>query len=97
MKNAKNGDDFTNSVVLFWADWCVPCNKMKEILEEMEEEMSSEVQFYIVNTDEETDLALKYGVRSLPTCFVLDKREDGTSFSEVKSRAEIESIITKII
>ena len=58
-------------IVDFWADWCGPCLKVAPILEELEDEYK--VQVYKVHVDEQTELALKYEISSIPTLLVFEK------------------------
>ena len=54
------------TVVDFWASWCGPCMMLKPVFEELSTEMP-EVRFGKVDVDEERDLAIEYGVESIPT------------------------------
>ena len=54
-------------VVDFWAEWCGPCKMVGPILEEISDEMSSEVSIAKHNIDEEPNTPTKYGVRGIPT------------------------------
>lgn len=56
-------------VVDFWASWCGPCMMLKPIFEELSGEMPS-VKFCKVNVDDERELAIEYGVQSIPTLLV---------------------------
>ena len=56
----------------FYADWCGPCKGMNPILEQFKE--SSDVPLVKVNVDEESEIAQKFGIRSIP-CFIVV--EDG--------------------
>ncbi len=58
-------------LVDFWATWCGPCQMMGPVLEEISEEQS-DVKICKINVDENSDLAQKYGVMSIPN-FVLFK------------------------
>ena len=53
-------------VVDFWAEWCGPCKMIAPALEEISEEMSGQVKITKLNIDENQDMAMKYGVRSIP-------------------------------
>lgn len=54
------------TVLDFWASWCGPCMMLKPIFEELSQEMP-EIHFCKVDVDEERDLAIEYGVESIPT------------------------------
>ncbi|MET1413250.1 thioredoxin [Roseibium sp. HPY-6] len=53
-------------VVDFWAEWCGPCKMIAPALEEISEEMDGTVKITKLNIDENQDMAMKYGVRSIP-------------------------------
>jgi len=53
-------------VVDFWAEWCGPCKMIAPALEEISEEMGAQVKITKLNIDENQDMAMKYGVRSIP-------------------------------
>lgn len=53
-------------VVDFWAEWCGPCKMIAPALEEISAEMEGKVKITKLNIDENQDMAMKYGVRSIP-------------------------------
>ena len=53
-------------VVDFWAEWCGPCKMIAPALEEISEEMGDNVKITKLNIDENQDVAMKYGIRSIP-------------------------------
>ena len=59
----------TDKTVLvdFWAPWCAPCVKMAPILDEIATEHQDVLDVYKVNVDENTPIALKYSISSIPT------------------------------
>lgn len=54
-------------VVDFYAPWCGPCRQMAPIFDQVSQEAGDACQMMKVNIDEDRDLAIKYGVSSIPT------------------------------
>ncbi|MBQ9944178.1 MAG: thioredoxin [Clostridia bacterium] len=60
-------------LVDFWAPWCMPCRMLAPTIEEIAEEAEGKAYVGKVNVDEEAELAIKYGVRSIPTLLFFEK------------------------
>lgn len=60
----------TPVLVDFWAQWCGPCRAVAPILEEISKEFAGKLKVVKLNTDEESQIAIKYGITSLPTLSV---------------------------
>ena len=54
----------------FWASWCGPCKMLSPVVDQIGEELDS-VKVGKVNVDDESELAAKFGVASIPTLVVL--------------------------
>jgi thioredoxin 1 len=67
-----------NELVLidFYAEWCVPCKKMKPMLQALENELGSTCKVVRIDADKETEFAKKYSVEVLPTLLILNKKEE---------------------
>lgn len=73
----------------FYADWCGPCRMMSPIIDEIAEEMSNTVKVGKVNVDDNQDLAMEYGVMSIPTIVVVKNGEVSKTFVGVRDKEEI--------
>jgi thioredoxin 1 len=62
-------------VVDFWAEWCGPCKMIAPALEEISDEMGEQVTITKLNIDENQNIAMKYGVRSIPTLIMFKDGE----------------------
>ena len=59
------------AVVDFSATWCGPCRMLAPILEEISEELAGKANFYNVDVDECSGLAMGFGISSVPTVLIL--------------------------
>jgi len=59
-------------MVEFWAEWCGPCKMMKPIFEKVASSNQSDVKMYTLNIDNNHEIAVSLGVRSIPTIKVFN-------------------------
>ena len=77
----------------FYADWCGPCRMMSPIIEEISEELENNIKVGKINVDENQELAMEYGVMSIPTLVIIDKGQVIKSFVGVRDKNEIKEAL----
>ncbi len=98
MSTAVKTSDFEQEVlksekavlVDFWAEWCGPCHAVSPILDKIAAERESELKLVKVNIDEEQDLAMRYGVQSIPTMILFKDGEPAAAAIGAQPKGAIE-------
>ncbi len=54
-------------LVDLWASWCGPCKMLSPLVDQLAEEMGDKLAVGKVNVDDEGEIAMRYGVQSIPT------------------------------
>lgn len=76
----------------FWADWCVPCKMIAPILEELSDTYDGKFKVAKINVDNEPDLAMHFGVVSIPTLILFKDGEVANKQVGAGSKSTIESL-----
>ena len=84
-------------LVDFYADWCGPCKRMAPIVEQLASEYEGKITVGKVNIDDSTDLAIKYGVMSIPTLIVFRRGEVIRKEVGVQTKATVAKAINQAI
>lgn len=83
-----------NGTVLvdFWASWCGPCKMLSPVIDEIADS-HPDIKVCKINIDDETELAIRHGVMSVPTLMVVKNGEIVTTAIGARPKREIEAML----
>lgn len=84
-------------LVDFWAPWCGPCRMVAPLVEELAAEYDGRVKFVKLNTDDNVDTAVRYGIRSIPTLLLF---KGGTLVDQIigfRPKSDLKRVIEKAL
>ena len=76
----------------FWATWCGPCRMIAPALEEIAAENAGKLKVGKVNVDEEMELAMRFGVTSIPLLVVMQDGKVVNKAVGAMPKAKIEAL-----
>jgi len=97
------GENFKNEVleavipvlVDFWAPWCSPCRMIAPVVDEIAGEYDGKAKVGKVNVDENRQVAVEYGVMSIPTLIVFKGGEAVDRVVGFKSKGDLKALLDK--
>ncbi len=82
-------------LVDFWATWCAPCQMIAPIIESLAEEYAGRLKVGKVNVDENSQLAIKYGIRAIPTLLLFKEGKVVEQMVGVQPKDTIRNVIER--
>lgn len=100
---ALTNDNFKNDIleaagpalVDFWAPWCSPCRMIAPVVDEIALEFDGQIKVGKVNVDENREIAIEYGVMSIPTLVIFKGGQPVDRVVGFKSKNELKELLTK--
>ncbi len=86
-------------VVEFWAPWCGPCRMLKPVFERVASSNTTDIQMYTMNIEEgnNKEIAIEYGVRSIPAIKTFDGSELRETSVGVVSEDRIKELVDSLV
>ena len=86
-------------IVEFWAPWCGPCRMFKPVFERVATSNTTDIQMYTMNIEEgdNKEIAIEYGVRSIPAIKSFDGSELKETSVGVVSEERIKELVSSLV
>jgi len=86
-------------LVDFWAPWCMPCQMMAPVLDELSEELAGRVKIVKVNTEDgdNQDLAIQYQIQSIPNMKVFKGGQVVGEFIGLRNKESLKSDLEALL
>jgi|TARA_B110000003_G_scaffold188350_1_gene187215 thioredoxin 1 len=80
-------------LVDFWAEWCGPCKQLAPTVEDVANEMVGSIKVCKMDVDSNQDIAVQFGVRSIPTLLIFKNGEVASTQIGAISKQQLEEFI----
>ena len=87
----------TPVVVDFWAEWCGPCKMIAPVLDELAGEYGGKVKIGKVNIDEHQQLAINYGINSIPTLLFFKNGQVADQVVGMRSKRDLKASFDRVL
>lgn len=87
----------SDSAVLvdFWAEWCAPCRMIAPFVDAVATEFAGRVKVGKLNVDEQGEIAMRYGIRSIPTLLVFKNGQVAEQRIGALSKNDLANLLTR--
>jgi thioredoxin 1 len=103
MKNIASKEDFIQAiksgvtVIDFNTPWCAPCHAQEPILLRLAERYSKDASLATMNVDQNIDVAVQYGIQSVPTLIFFKNGKEIQRFVGLQSEKVLSNTVKRIV
>lgn len=85
------------ALVDFWAEWCMPCKMLAPAVEELADEYAGKVTVGKVDTDNNREISLKFGINAIPTVMIFKGGEVVQKFVGLQQKADLKAALDEVV
>jgi thioredoxin 1 len=84
-------------LVDFWAEWCMPCRMLTPTIEQLAAEYAGKVKVGKLDTDNNRDVSVKYGIQAIPTVILFKGGEVKRKFVGLQSKGDFAAALDELL
>jgi len=84
-------------LVDFWAEWCMPCKMLAPAIEELAAEYGERVKVGKVDTDNNREISMKFGISAIPTVILFQGGAVVKKFVGLQQKADLKAAIDELL
>jgi len=85
------------ALVDFWAEWCMPCKMLAPAIEELAAEYGERVKVGKVDTDNNREISMKFGISAIPTVILFQGGAVVKKFVGLQQKADLKAAIDELL
>jgi len=83
-------------LVDFWAEWCMPCKRLAPTIEKLANDYQGKVKVGKVDTDSNSDTALKFSISNIPTIILFKNGEVTQRFVGLRNESDFKAALDEV-
>jgi thioredoxin 1 len=84
-------------LVDFWAPWCGPCRQLTPVIERIADQFAGRVKVGKLNTDENQEIAINFGISGIPTLLVFKGGDEKEKVVGLRPEAELTRLLNRVL